>query len=206
MQTSTLALQQRQTGSETPRAIDTIIQNDHESFRNLYDRFMSSSAVSERQALANEFIREVATHSIAEELVLYPRLQKMWMAAQEDAAKVDQFREEHLEVKKALYDLDHMSVQHADYEPKLKHVMNSLNHHISEEEEDALRALRSRLTEDDLAALGDEFLHEKNMAPTRPHPSAPDHPPLETLAGLASAPMDKLRDLGRKFADRKVSQ
>ena len=31
------------------------------------------------------------------------------------------------------------------------------------------------------------------------HPSAPNHPPLETLVGFLSAPIDKLRDEFAKF-------
>ena len=31
------------------------------------------------------------------------------------------------------------------------------------------------------------------------HPSAPNKPPFETLAGLMAAPMDKLKDIFSKF-------
>lgn len=33
----------------------------------------------------------------------------------------------------------------------------------------------------------------------RPHPSAPNKPPFETLAGLMAAPIDKLKDAFSKF-------
>ena len=42
--------------------------------------------------------------------------------------------------------------------------------------------------------------------PTRSHPSAPDKPPFEAVAGLLAAPIDHLRDIFRSFPDDSKSQ
>jgi hypothetical protein len=48
-------------------------------------------------------------------------------------------------------------------------------------------------------SLGDKFERMKMFVPTRAHPSAPNKPPFETLVGLLTMPVDKLRDLFKDF-------
>jgi hypothetical protein len=43
------------------------------------------------------------------------------------------------------------------------------------------------------------------FTPTRSHPSAPNKPPFETVVGLMTAPIDKLRDMFTKFPDTQNS-
>lgn len=40
----------------------------------------------------------------------------------------------------------------------------------------------------------------------RAHPSAPNHPPLETLAGFLAAPIDKLKDAFSKFPTEEMKK
>jgi hypothetical protein len=39
------------------------------------------------------------------------------------------------------------------------------------------------------------------FVPTQSHPSAPDKPPFETVAGLMAAPIDHLKDMFKKFPE-----
>lgn len=77
--------------------------------------------------------------------------------------------------------------------------MADLEEHIIEEEKDDLPALDSAIDEVEAQSLADSFERTKAFVPTRSHPSAPNKPPFETVAGLMAAPLDRLSDLFRKF-------
>lgn len=53
--------------------------------------------------------------------------------------------------------------------------------------------------------LSRSFERTKMFTPTRSRPSAPNKPPFETVVGLMTAPVDKLRDLlFTKFPEKKI--
>lgn len=190
--------------SSTQKPIDELIIADHNSFRELYDRFKRNQAnYQERQNIANELIREIAIHSISEEVTLYPALEKIAISGK---VLADHLRAEHQIVKEGLYELDKMSVKDVGYNEKLEKVMQELEHHMREEEEEDLRELASKVSEGDLKKLGRKFDGAKKVVPTRPHPSAPVQPSLEVLAGVLTAPIDKMRDMARSFAHRQVEE
>src|SRR6185312_13670953 len=53
-------------------------------------------------------------------------------------------------------------------------------------------------TQDELDALGSRVKGVKALAPTRPHPSAPDRPPGDLLLGPVVGLFDRLRDAASK--------
>jgi hypothetical protein len=93
-----------------------------------------------------------------------------------------------------------------DFEPTLKGLWKDLSEHIQEEERDDLPAIEKELAKDESEGLVASFKRTKMFIPTRSHPSAPDKPPFETVAGLLAAPIDHLRDIFRKFPEESKSQ
>ena len=83
--------------------------------------------------------------------------------------------------------------------------MGDLQTHINEEEGRDLPTLDTALDAADAEALAKSFERTKAFVPSRSHPSAPNHPPFETVAGLMAAPLDHLGDLLRRFPDETVS-
>ena len=83
--------------------------------------------------------------------------------------------------------------------------MTDLGQHIKEEEDDDLPALETALSTADSENMAKSFGRTKAFVPSRSHPSAPDKPPFETVAGLMAAPLDHLGDLFRKFPDKTTS-
>jgi hypothetical protein len=77
--------------------------------------------------------------------------------------------------------------------------MADLKQHIEEEEEDHLPKLEQSMDKKSSESLARSFHRTKKFVPTRSHPSAPDKPPFETVVGLLTAPIDKLRDAFSKF-------
>lgn len=78
--------------------ISQAIQQDHSELEDYYNRIVSSKDPDEQRRFQNIFIWELSRHSIAEELVVYPTLEK---AIPDGAYRADKDREEHQKVLKA---------------------------------------------------------------------------------------------------------
>ncbi|GBC02478.1 hypothetical protein RclHR1_04640021 [Rhizophagus clarus] len=178
--------------------IITEIIDDHKIIKNLAQRYENESNTDERQKIANTVIREIAVHSACEEINLYPAIEKHLTNGKELS---DHSREEHLQVKKDLYKLDSMKVTDDGYRELFEKMMKELKHHIDEEESDHLPKFKETVPKNELESLGASFAKTRTTAPTHPHPSAPDKPPAETMAGIASLPLDKTLDSMRDFVD-----
>ena len=179
--------------------IDQLIIKDHQKVKGLYSRYCQSMDNEEKHRLANTIIREISLHSAAEEVILYPAFEKFITSGGTEMAKLN--RSEHAQLKRDLYDLDQMNFTDGRFNNLLVKIMNELTSHMEHEESHDLGKLTSATTNETLDSLGKSFENSKYLAPTRPHPSAPDTPVLETLAGLAAKPIDKLRDMTRKFEE-----
>ena len=104
-----------------------------------------------------------------------------------------------MQVKEQLYQFQKLKAGEPAFLPTLKDLYRDLKQHINEEEQEDLPKLEKALTDEESESLAVNFDRAKKFAPTRSHPSAPDKPPFETVAGLMAAPMDKLMDMFRKF-------
>ncbi|KAJ3341548.1 hypothetical protein HDU93_004708 [Gonapodya sp. JEL0774] len=192
-----------------PRPIDELVVVDHASIRELYDRYQKEADEMEKQAILNEFIREVALHSAAEEMILYPKLESM--AATDSTINVDELRKGHQNVKEGLWRVDEMLTTQekgsriAAVEQTVATVVEDLEAHMKTEEESDLVRVRREMDHGTRMRLGAEFSFAKTHVPTRPHPSAPDTGGLkEMMAGLPAAMLDRIKDMGKDFAERRV--
>jgi len=70
---------------------------------------------------------------------------------------------------------------------------------LQREEHEDLPALEQVLEESESQDLAMSFARTKHFVPTHSHPDAPNKPPYETVAGMLSTPMDKMKDMFRKF-------
>ncbi|ODQ51784.1 hypothetical protein SAICODRAFT_31126 [Saitoella complicata NRRL Y-17804] len=111
----------------------------------------------------------------------------------------DRDRQQHLDIKQELYDLQNMSTDSPAFEDKFTTLWGKLELHVKEEEMDDLPKLDAAISAEDAESYATSFQRTKHFVPTRSHPSAPDKPPFETIAGLLAAPLDKLGDLFRSF-------
>ncbi|KAF9088776.1 hypothetical protein BGX27_002628 [Mortierella sp. AM989] len=176
--------------------VSEALKTDHRELEDAYNKILSATSEDEKTRWQNQFIWELARHSIGEELVVYPAMEKYLNNGKEMA---DKDRKDHAKVKEQLYKFQNLKATDADFEPTIKALMSDLSQHIKEEEEHDLVALENALKEDDSEDLYKSFNRSKMFAPTRSHPSAPDKPPFETAAGLLAAPIDHLKDLFSRF-------
>ncbi|KAJ3332306.1 hypothetical protein HDU93_009158 [Gonapodya sp. JEL0774] len=154
-------------------------------------------------------IREVALHSAAEEMILYPKLESM--TATDSTTNVAKLRKGHQSVKEGLWRVDEMLTTQGKgsrsvaVEQTVATVVEDLEAHMKTEEESDLVRVRREIDHGTRLRLGAEFSFAKTHVPTRPHPSAPDTGGLkEMMAGLPAAMLDRIKDMGKDFAERRV--
>ncbi|CAG8473400.1 2047_t:CDS:2 [Diversispora eburnea] len=179
------------------RQIDVITcaREDHSIIRHLGERFDKEMDNHEKQKIANTVI--LAIHSHTEEIIVYPELKIL----HDGENLADHSREEHLEIKKDLSKLDEIKVSDIGYNELFKKIMKTFDKHAREEENEIFPGLANEIHENKRKELGRKFIITRSTVPTRPHPSAPDKPPMEIAVGLATAPLDKLRDAPRDYVE-----
>ncbi len=102
--------------------------------------------------------------------------------------------EEHHVVKWLLDELEHMDSAAERFKAKVTVLIESVRHHVDEEENGYFPKVRSELGRNDLADLGEVMEEAKKAAPTHPHPQAPDTPPGNLVGGTAAGVVDRLTD------------
>lgn len=78
-------------------------------------------------------------------------------------------------------------------------LMEDFDRHIKDEETNDLPKLENALAVAESLTLAQEFERAKMFVPSRSHPAAPNKPPFENVAGLLTAPIDRLGDIFRRF-------
>jgi hemerythrin-like domain-containing protein len=183
--------------------ISDVVIRDHRELNEAYEQILNAADDDTRVRWQNQFTWELARHSIGEELIVYPAMEKHLGA--EGKQMADKDRGEHQPVKEQLKKFQNLKPQHPDFIPTLKNLMADLNQHIKEEETHDLPMLEKALDSDTSQGLAKSFGRTKIFVPTRSHPSAPTQPLFESVVGLLAAPIDHLGDLFRKFPDHSIS-
>ncbi|RAL10925.1 HHE domain protein, partial [Aspergillus homomorphus CBS 101889] len=176
--------------------ISEIITSDHRDLEDAYNHIMNAPDAEERAKWQNQFTWELARHSLGEELVVYPSMEKHLNNGTDMA---DHDRMEHQVVKELLYKFQGLQPNDPEFMPVLKNLWENLAQHIKEEEGKDLPQLEESLDDAESRQMAASFHRTKQFVPTRSHPNAPNKPPFETVAGLMTAPMDKIRDMFRSF-------
>jgi hemerythrin superfamily protein len=176
--------------SETKDLI-TILVEDHQEVKDLFSRIVASADPEERRDLADRATAELARHSVAEEMYLYPTVKDK---IPEGRTLAEQEVEEHAEVERLLKELEGLPGDDASFERVFVKIRNDVLQHVREEEDELFPMLRGHLREDELVELGQRAERAKSTAPTRPHPSSPDTPPLNKLLAPGAGLVDRVRD------------
>ncbi|PPR04198.1 hypothetical protein CVT24_010746 [Panaeolus cyanescens] len=193
------------TMATSKQTITHAIIEDHREMYAFYDEYVKHEGNPEAQSKwARQLIWEVARHAVGEELVVYPLMEKHLGAEGLRLASED--REDHQKVKEMLYNIENLTPGTEEYSALLKSVMDHLRPHNDSEEQKDLPLLEKAIGSEASASAASSFKRTKKFVPTRSHPSAPNKPPFETLAGLMAAPIDLLKDTFAKFpSDEELS-
>ena len=180
-----------------PDAI-VLLKNDHKTVEKLFKQYekLGDKAYSAKRQVVDQIISELSMHAAIEEQFFYPAVRK---EAEEIQDVVLEGLEEHHIVKWTLDELSKLSAEEERFDPKVKVLMESVRHHVEEEEGEMFPKVREAMGRKALQELGDTLEQAKVAAPTKPHPKAPDTPPGNLVAGPTAALADKAVD-GAKAA------
>ena len=197
----------RTAGSTTKRNIrqqpDAIrlLTDDHRQVEELFARFEKTGdgAHKRRQDLVQRITEALSVHASIEEEIFYPAARRFVADTGDDVLEA---LEEHHLVKLTLAELETLDPSHERYGAKVTVLIETVRHHVAEEEGELFPTIRKALDPAQLREIGDELAAAKRTAPTRPHPEAPDTPPGNIVAQVLTAPFDAAANLNKAAARR----
>jgi hemerythrin superfamily protein len=139
-------------GKETTTDVLELLTMQHSEMDMLFEKIENGEG--NRRALFTELADKLAAHAIAEEKVFYPAIM-----AKQTQDQLQEAVEEHLQIKRMLADLIAMTPSDEEFDAKLKVLKEQVTHHAHKEEERKLfPRVKSMLSADERAALGNEVL------------------------------------------------
>jgi hemerythrin superfamily protein len=181
-------------------AVDAIIflETQHREVDELMDRLerLQTEAagtgvahLQERTEIADQILRKLSVHAVIEEEYFYPLLRKHLGDEPVERALAEQ-----QEQKDLLHEIDGKSPDAETYDEHVRALIALVREHVRYEESDLFPRIRDAVDGQVLEDLADTLRKAAKLAPTRPHPHAPNTPPGNKLLGPPVAVMDKARD------------
>lgn len=138
-------------------------------------------------ALTNLLVR----HEVAEEEILYPEVRR----ALPDGNRLAEDRiHEQSEAEELLSEMERAGAHNERFSGMLAKLRTAVQEHAQKEESTVFAALGSALDQEHLNRLGGQYNKAKALAPTHPHPGAPDSPPGNIAADPVATVVDRVRD------------
>jgi len=181
--------------TDQQRDVITILTRDHREIDRLFDELeLTIGATDEptqrnRKELLDRVTIELVRHAVAEETEVYPRVKERVSFAEAEHAK-----HEHSEVTRTMKLLEGLEPDHPMFDKQLMTLIEEVRGHVAEEEAEIFPQLRSHFSPDELRRMAARVERVKSLAPTRPHPAAPDAPPAIKLVGPITGLFDRMRD------------
>ena len=132
------------------------------------------------------------TSADVEETIVYPAMRK-FLADGDEAVEHD--IEEHKQLEQIMKEMEDFPVGDAGFLGLIGRLKDVLTDHVADEEEEQFPQLRQDIPAEQLEAMGLEVEALKKVAPTRPHPNAPNNPLFHAIVGPGVGLMDRMRDL-----------
>ncbi|MCX4885835.1 MULTISPECIES: hemerythrin domain-containing protein [unclassified Streptomyces] len=168
------------------------LMTDHREVEELFGRIEAlPSGHKDRKVYADQATMELVRHSVAEEEYLYPAVREHLVNGNTMA---DREIEDHSKAEQLMKDLESCEAGDAEFDRLVGTLMSEVRSHIADEEQNLFPQLRAACTAEALDDLGDKVRRAKKLAPTRPHPSAPDTPPANKLLAPGAGAVDRMRD------------
>ena len=163
----------------------TLLKQDHKTVNGLFRQFekLGDKATTSKGKVVAEIVKELSIHAAIEENVFYPAVKGISDDLRDDVLEA---LEEHHIVKWLCSELDGMDPTAERFDAKVTVLIENVRHHVEEEEGDYFPKVRDELGRKALGELGDAMEAAKAVAPTHPHPKAPDTPPGNFVAGTAA--------------------
>jgi hemerythrin superfamily protein len=179
--------------TDPTRDLDVVdlLTTDHHEVLGLLDEIRTSTASDRRRELADVVIGELVRHSVAEEMFVYPAMRQH---LPDGDAAVEHDVAEHKQLEKLMRDWEGVDAADADFDRVLTELEQVLRDHVDDEETEQFPQLREHIPHADLVAMATRVEAAKKVAPTRPHPLAPNNALFHFVVGPGVGLVDRLRD------------
>jgi len=190
--------------ADQQRDVIEVLEHDHREVEQMFAELESlrgastDEAKARRKDVTEQVTIELVRHSVAEEVLVYPEVDRKVSAEEAEHA-----REEHAEAERTLQRLEKLDADDPAFDDELATLMAEIRHHIEDEEGEMFTHMRQVIDDEELRKLGAQVEAFKKVAPTRPHPNVPNTPLPRIAAGPAASLFDRMRDLatGRGTSD-----
>jgi len=128
---------------------------------------------------------------VAEEMYVYPAMKQH---LPDGEAAVEHDVAEHKELEQTMKELEAVDASDPQFDALLTQLETILTDHVADEEDEQFPRLRASIPREELVQLGQKVQTAKKLAPTRPHPAAPNAELFHKLVGPGVGMVDRLRD------------
>ena len=178
----------------------SLLEKDHRTVEGIFDQLQKlkgEGSSKKKKELCEMLVKELSIHAAIEEMIFYPTVKKTIGEAKE---LVLESLEEHNVVKWELDAIQSMKVDDARFQAKIKVLRDAVMHHVEEEEQQLFPMVREAFEASKLNEMGKRLEQAKKIAPTRPHPRAPNEPPGNIIVGMGAGVVDRAMDAGRSMS------
>jgi len=149
-----------------------LLKDDHKEIRKVFRDFQAAGdgAASRKGALVTKMIELLTQHTYIENEVMYPRVRALLPDLEDD---VLESYEEHHVADVLVMELSGMKATDERFDAKTTVLIENVQHHMDEEEQDWFPKVREGLGRKQLQEIGEELLTARKKAPKKPsQPSA----------------------------------
>lgn len=179
------------TDHSSDRDVIDVLTTDHREVEQLLDQIKAATDPTQRRELADQLISELVRHSVAEEMYVYPAMRDH---LPDGDAAVEHDTQEHKQLERTMKQLEGVDASAPEFLQTVAELEATLRDHISDEESEQFPQLRTHVPDQTLVELKGKVETAKKIAPTRPHPNAPNAELFHKLVGPGVGLVDRLRD------------
>lgn len=144
-----------------------VLKEDHKTVKRLFKEFQSTGDGAKRRKadIVGRILRELTVHTYLENEIMYPEVRKLLPDLDDD---VLESYEEHHVADVLCFELATMSPDDEHYDAKVTVLIESVTHHIDEEEQEWFPKVREGLGRNQLQDIGARMQQLRPDAPTTP--------------------------------------
>ncbi len=139
-----------------------LLKEDHSNVKSLFEKFdrTDKSSQEKKTELFEKMRRELKLHSRAEEEIFYPALKAL---NGEGRRLVSEALKEHRDVDELLTQISRLKPCDKNFDDKMETLIENVEHHVQEEEEEIFRLAEENCSEGQLEELGQQIEDRKKI-------------------------------------------
>ncbi|MGI5240834.1 hemerythrin domain-containing protein [Dactylosporangium sp. CA-139066] len=144
-----------------------MLKEDHKKVKRLFKEFQAAEEgpAEAKGRIVEQILQELTVHTYLENEVMYPEVRRLLPDLEDDI--LESYEEHHVADVLCL-ELSTMDPDEEHFDAKVTVLIESVTHHIQEEEEEWFPKVRENLGRQQLQELGAKMLELRPKAPTKP--------------------------------------